>query len=81
MLLYTSFPTEVFNVLVDILERIGTFNYFSKWIVRGFRTSDQLLMTLLKLCLYLRDLDLAERFNTSKSTVSNNVNTYLATLH
>lgn len=38
-------------------------------------------MTLMKLRLNLRDLDLAERFNTSKSTVSNIFNTYVAALH
>eukprot|EP00105_Crassostrea_gigas_P011166 XP_011426720.1 PREDICTED: uncharacterized protein LOC105327795 [Crassostrea gigas] len=81
MLLYTSFPTEVFNVLVNVLERMRPFNYFSGWTVQGFSTSDQLLMTLMKLRLNLRDLDLAERFNTSKSTVSNIFNTYVAALH
>ncbi|XP_022305945.2 uncharacterized protein LOC111112617 [Crassostrea virginica] len=81
MLLYTSFPSEMFNVLVALLERMGPFNYYNGWTVQGFSTSDQLLMTLMKLRLNLRDLDLAERFDTSKSTVSNIFNTYIAALH
>lgn len=71
----------MFNVLVALLERMGPFNYYNGWTVQGFSTSDQLLMTLMKLRLNLRDLDLAERFDTSKSTVSNIFNTYIAALH
>ena len=81
MLFYTSFPSEMFNVLVELLERMGPFNNYNGWTVQGFSTSDQLLMTLMKLRLNLRDLDLAERFDTSKSTVSNIFNTYIAALH
>lgn len=68
-------------MLVNVLERMGPFNDFSGWTVQGFSTSDQLLMTLMKFRLNLRDLDLAEIFNTSKSTVSNVFNTYVAALH
>ena len=71
----------MFNLLVALLERMGPFNYYNGWTVQGFSTSDQLLMTLMKLRLNLRDLDLAERFDTSKSTVSNIFNTYIAALH
>ncbi|XP_061179874.1 uncharacterized protein LOC133188453 [Saccostrea echinata] len=81
MLLYTSFPSEVFNILVSLLERMAPFQYYNGWTVQGISTSDQLLMTLMKLRLNLRDLDLAERFNTSKSTVSNILNTYVTALH
>lgn len=42
---------------------------------------DQLLMTLMKLKLNLRDLDLGERFKTSRSTVSNVVKTLIYALH
>lgn len=78
MQLYTSFPIEVFNVLVDDLEKMGLSNYFSWWTVQGSSTNDQLLMTLTKLRLNRKDLNLAERFNTCKSTVSNILNTYAA---
>lgn len=66
MQLYTSFPIEVFNVLVDDLEKMGLSNYFSWWTVQGSSTNDQLLMTLTKLRLNLKDLNLAERFNSCK---------------
>ncbi|XP_048742598.2 uncharacterized protein LOC125656058 [Ostrea edulis] len=81
MLLYTSFPSDVFNVLVAMLERMGPFNYYSGWTVQGLSICDQLLLTLMELRLNLRDLDLAERFNISKSTVSNIFNTFVAALH
>ena len=42
---------------------------------------DQLLMTLMKLKLNLRDLDLGERFKTSRSTVCNVVKTFVYALH
>ena len=44
-----------------------------------FKGSVPVTMTLMKLRLNLRDL--AERFDTSKSTVSNIFNTYIAALH
>jgi len=38
-------------------------------------------MTLMKLRLYCKDLDLAVRFNTSRGTVSNIINTFICVLH
>ncbi|XP_062573467.1 uncharacterized protein LOC134235352 [Saccostrea cucullata] len=81
MLLYTSFPAEVFNILAKLMERMGPFTYYAGWSVKGFSVADQLLVTLMKLRLNCRDLDLADRFGTSRATISNIINTYVCALH
>ncbi|XP_061174797.1 uncharacterized protein LOC133183938 [Saccostrea echinata] len=81
MLLYTSYPADIFHILENLLERMGPFNYYGGWTVINFSVGDQLLMTLMKLRLNCRDLDLAERFNTSRATVSNIINTFVHALH
>lgn len=81
MLLYTSLPADVFNVLANMLQRMAPFNYYSGWTVTCFSLEDQLLMTLMKLNLNCKDLDLAVRFDTSRATVSNIFNTYICVLH
>lgn len=81
MLLYTSFPTDVFNIIVQILKRMAPFNYYAGWEVTGFSIEDQLLICLMKLRLNFRDLDLAVRFGTSRATISNIVNTFISVLH
>lgn len=81
MLLYTSFSADTFYILENLVERMGPFNYYGGWTVVNFSVSDQLLMTLMKLRLNCRDLDLAERFNTSRATVSNIINTFVHALH
>lgn len=81
MLLYTSLSADVFQVLVSMLERMSPFNYYSGWTVTCFSIEDQLLMTLMKLRLNCKDLDLAVRFSTSRATVSNVINTYISVLH
>lgn len=81
MLLYTSFPTDVFNIIVQILRRMAPFNYYAGWEVTGFSLEDQLLICLMKLRLNFRDLDLAVRFGTSRATISNIVNTFISVLH
>ncbi len=72
---------ETFNTLVQLLERFQPFNYYEEWQVTSINLSDQLLMTLMKLKLNYRDLDLAERFNVSRRTVSNIVKTLITALH
>lgn len=57
MLLYTSFPADVFQVVVSMLYRMAPFNYYSGWAVTCFSIEDQLLITLMKLRLNYRDLD------------------------
>ncbi|XP_052809243.1 uncharacterized protein LOC128237697 [Mya arenaria] len=81
MLLYTSFPTDVFQVLASMVQRMAPFNYYAGWTVTCFSIQDQLLMALMKLRLNCKDLDLAVRFNTSRATVSNVINTYISVLH
>lgn len=81
MLLYASFFADTFRILENLVERMGPFNYYGGWTVVNFSVSDQLLMTLMKLRLNCRDLDLAERFNTSRATVSNIINTFVHALH
>nr|XP_022304661.1 uncharacterized protein LOC111111805 [Crassostrea virginica] len=81
MLLYTSFPADVFSVIVQILKRMAPFKYYAGWEVTCFSLEDQLLICLMKLPLNYRDLDLAVRFGTSRSTTSNIVNTFISALH
>ncbi|XP_052762259.1 uncharacterized protein LOC128204897 [Mya arenaria] len=81
MLLYTSFPTDIFQVLASMVQRMAPFNYYAGWTVTCFSIQDQLLMALMKLRLNCKDLDLAVRFNTSRATVSNVINTYISVLH
>lgn len=81
MLLYTSFPYDVFIILVNVLKRMGPLNYYAGWQVTCISHENQLLLTLMKLRLNCRDLDLAERFLVSRTTVSNIVHTYVSALH
>lgn len=81
MLLYTSFPADIFNVIVNTLYRFVPFNYYAGWAVTCFSVEDQLLITLMKLRLNCKDMDLAVRFNTSRATISNILNTYISVLH
>ena len=81
MLLYTSFPQDVFEILVAFIKRVEPLNYYQGWPVKRFCTEDELLMTLMKLKLNLRDLDLADRFDCSKTTVANICHTYIFALH
>ncbi len=80
MLMYTSFKKEVFYILVQLLRRFQPLRYYSST-VTSISLEDQLLMTLMKLKLNCRDLDLAERFAVSRTTVSNVVKTHIVALH
>ena len=75
MLLYTSFNYDVFVILVKILQRFSL-NYHHGW-----KVTSQLLLSLMKLRLGAKDLDLAERFGISKTTVSNIFLTIVSALH
>lgn len=81
MLLYTSFPADVFQVVVSMLYTMAPFHYYSGWAVTCFSIEDQLLKTLMKLRLNYRDLDLSVPFAISRATVSNIINTYVSVLH
>ena len=60
----------MFMVLVKSLQKF-TINYHHGWQVTCLTIEDQLLITLMKLRLGSQDLDLAERFNVSHTTISN----------
>ena len=82
MLPYTSLITEIYNILVYLLKRFQSFNYYDVWQITSLNLSDQLLkFTLIKLNLNYRDLNLADRFNVSRRTVSNIVKTLITALH
>lgn len=59
---------------------MAPFHYYSGWAVTCFSIEDQLLITLMKLRLNYRDLDLSVRF-ASRATVSNIINIYVSVLH
>ena len=80
MLLYTTLHYDVFLVLQKTLERF-TLNYYRQFNVVSISLADQLLITLMKLTLDAKDLDLAERFNTSRTTISNIFYTIICALH
>ena len=76
MLLYTSLSYDVFDIVVDIIRRVGPLSYYYGWNVTILPEQDQLLLTLMKL-----KLDLAEQFRISAKTVSNVFCTYVSALH
>lgn len=80
MLLYTSIPYDVFQILVSSMKRFDL-KYYYNWKVLSFSLEDQLLITLMKLRLNLRDLDLAQRFGTGRTTIANIVKTVICALH
>lgn len=81
MLLYTSFTYDIFQIIVATLQSFVPLNYYSGWNVKNVSLEDQVLITLMKLRLNLRDLDLADRFSTIRATISNIVNTIICALH
>ena len=79
MLLYTSIPLDVF-MIIQTLARF-TLRYYAGWKVTSLSFQYQLLLTLMKLRLDCRDLELAERFGVSRTTISNIVHTFIVALH
>ncbi|XP_071094786.1 putative nuclease HARBI1 [Haliotis cracherodii] len=79
MLLYTSIPYDIFVVLSDTINRFGR-NYYAGW-SESISAQNQLLLTLMTLTLNCKDLDLAQRFDVSRATVSNIFNTFIHVLH
>jgi hypothetical protein len=55
--------------------------YYEGWRVTSLSLADQVLMTLMKLRLNCRDLDLSDRFCLSRRTVSNIIKTVICALH
>ena len=81
MLLYTSFPYDIFEIVVATVQRFQPLNYQAGWNVTSVSLEDQVLIALMKLRLNLRDLDLADRFCVSRGTISNIINTIICALH
>ena len=81
MLLYTSMPYDTYNILAQTIADKGSLRFFLDWSVHCMDNEDMLLMTMIKIRLNARDLDLAERFCVGRTTVSNVINTYICALH
>ncbi|XP_034046320.1 uncharacterized protein LOC117527924 [Thalassophryne amazonica] len=80
MLFYTSLQYDVFCILISSLKRFEL-KYFYAWKVKSLSLEDQLLVTLMKLRLNLRNLDLAHRFGSSETTIGNVIKTFICALH
>ena len=70
MLLYAPLTIETFNTLAHLLEMFQPFIYYGEWQVTFINLSDQLNMTLMKLKLNYRDLDLTDWFNVNRRKVN-----------
>lgn len=80
MLLYTSLTYDVFIILEKMISRFQL-NYYMGWKVTSLSPANQLLLTLMKLRLNAKNLDLAVRFGISHTAVSNIIYTYICALH
>ena len=80
MLLYTPIRIDVFEIIESTLARF-TLTYYAGWQVSSLPFQDQLLLTLMKLRLGCRDMDLGERFGVSRTTVSNVFHTFIFALY
>ena len=80
MMLYTSLHYDVFIFLVNTIKHFNL-RYYAGWTVASITLEDQLLLTLMKLRLNSKDLDLAHRFGISTATVSNICHTFVTALY
>ena len=80
MLMYASLCINVFSILASVLQRFNL-NCYCGWKIRSLSLEDQLLITLMKLRINLKYLDLAERFNISRSAGGNIIYTFVHVLH
>lgn len=80
MVLFTSVTYDIFALLASILDNLRL-NYFCGWTVSSLSLDDQLLVALMKLRHNYRDLDLADRFGISRTTISNVFHTFVRALH
>ena len=78
--MYTSLEADVFMIIVRVLMRFPLV-YVYGWPVTCMPLTEQLLLTLMKLKLNLKDLDLAHRFCISPTTVANIFKTLTHALH
>ncbi|XP_046584746.1 uncharacterized protein LOC124291719 [Haliotis rubra] len=79
MQLYTNLSYEVFKIICSRLEHFDL-NYHAGWKPSTISMENQLLITLMKLTMNCKDLDLAQRFDISRATVSNIFNTLIHAL-
>ena len=79
--MYTSFPYDIFAIIVSTVREMGPLNYHAGWSVTSISMDNQILITLMKLRLNLRDLDLGERFCVSRSTIANILYTLICAMH
>ena len=80
MLMYTSLTYATFSILINMLARFSI-NYTCGHKIRTPKLEDQLLITLMKLTMNSKNLDLAERFKVSIGQISNIFNTLILALH
>lgn len=80
MIFYTSLKYDTFSFLVGTLKRFSL-TYYKGWKVTSLSVEDQLLITLMKLRLAAKDLDLAARFKVSRVTIANIFYTYIQALY
>jgi len=79
--LYTGLPNStVFSSHFEIFKNVNS-QYFSGWHAKSISPQDQLLLTLMKLILNLPHLDLSQRFNCSRATITNIFITWVYTLY
>ena len=78
---FTGLPTAMdFTALLHLCEKVKV-NYYLGWKVESIKLEEQLLMTLMKLRLNPKHIDLAQRFGTSEQTVTNITVTWITVLH
>lgn len=80
MLMYTSLRPDMFKA-IDAMMRRFPIKYIDGWTPSFISQSDQLLMSLMKLTMNTPLLDLAERFNTSATSVNNIVTSQICAMH
>lgn len=77
---HTGLPSKhIFESLLKLMDSFEI-QYYLHWQVIRYTTEDQLLMTLMKLRMNLRNFDLAQRFNCSETTVTNITHTWIIAL-
>lgn len=78
---YTGIPNSyLFETLYSLFSEI-TLNYVYGWTVGIIPKKDQLLLTLMKLRVNLLNVDLACRFNCSRTTIAQVISTWILALH
>lgn len=78
---HTRLPNaKVFRAVLNLSKKIE-FNYHAGWRVEKISKESQLLVTLMKLRMNLKNFDLAMRFGCSVATISNITHTWILALN